>query len=420
MGELQKTLTVWRGTAMLLNIVLGAGLLTLPGLAAEAAGNGALFVWAACAIAAAPLLAIFGLLGRRFPHAGGLAAILRAGFGDMGYVAATLLFFGAVAFGLPAIALTGGYYAASILGGPAPAYALGLLAAAAFANVISAEIAGRVNAALASLLIFVLLAVAATGWFVVTPSSGTAVSAPSLPPLAVFGPAFMMVFFAFTGWEVGANLGGEFRNPRRDLPLAMAFSFVIAVTLYGVLALVVHHAGLASGFEAPFATIFGQAFGLGGSAMIAGISVLLIFANLSAAIWAVSRMVYAAAGERLLPAGLTATRAGMPWRAVLVTVAVLMTVTAAAWLEMIDLSQLLATAGLNFLLLYAGGAAVLFRLPEAGWHRVLAGLALLLVALLLAARGIDGLYYPAALIAIAALIASGRQARLPKNLEPGE
>ena len=420
MAELARTLTVWRGTAMFLNIVLGAGLLTLPGLAAQAAGAGALLVWGACALAAAPLLAVFAILGRRYPNTGGLATILRQGFGDYGYIAATLLFLGAVVFGLPAIAITGGYYAAAMLGGPAHLYAVLLLLMAAGANVLSAEIAGRVNAALASLLLVVLVGIAVAGWTITTPDLAALTSAAATPPpLPVFGAAFMMVFFAFTGWEVGANLSGEFRNSRRDFPLAMAASFVIAVALYAVLAVVVQSAGLTGGWEAPFATLFGDAFGPAGAAAVGVVSVLLIFANLSAAVWAVSRMVYSAAGEGLLPSGLTAIRRDMPYRAVALTGAALLSVTVAGWAGLLDLGSLLAVAGQNFLLLYAGAAAVLVRLATRGWQSLLGWACLLLVAGLVAARGLEGMVYPLALLGAAALAAASRRGR-PPVMEAGQ
>ena len=117
MAELGRSLGVWRGTAMMLNIVLGAGLLTLPGLAAMQLGPAAPLVWLACALAAAPLLLVFALLGRQHADAGGLAAILDRAYGAWGRIPATFLFLGAVALGLPAIALTGGHYAAAVLGG---------------------------------------------------------------------------------------------------------------------------------------------------------------------------------------------------------------------------------------------------------------------------------------------------------------
>jgi len=412
MGELARTLSVWRGTALMLNIVLGAGLLTLPGLAAQAAGAAAPLIWLACAAVAAPLLAVFALCGRRWPDSGGLATIVQKGFGDFGYVAASLLFLGAVLFGLPAIALTGGHYVAAAVGGPASLYAAGLILAAAMANAVSAELAGRVNAAIASLLLVALTGILAVGWFTATPvPPAPAAVIADLPALPVLGATFMMVFFAFTGWEVSASLGGDFKNPRRDMPLAMGLSFVIVAALYAGLAMVVMAADLADNHAAPFAAILGNAFGPVGVWAVSALAVLLIFANLSAAIWAVARMVYAAAGERLLPSGLSAVRGGVPHLAVLATVAALLAVTLATWAGAIDLGALLATAGQNFLLLYAGAAAVLIRVPRRRAERALGIGCVAVVGALIVLRGPEGMAYPAALILAAAFVANNRCAR---------
>ena len=50
MTTLSKSLGVVRGTGLMLNIAVGAGLLALPGLAVEAAGDQALWSWLACAM----------------------------------------------------------------------------------------------------------------------------------------------------------------------------------------------------------------------------------------------------------------------------------------------------------------------------------------------------------------------------------
>ncbi|MEM7775864.1 MAG: amino acid permease [Pseudomonadota bacterium] len=406
MADLNKTLTVWRGAALMLNIVLGAGLLALPGLAVQAVGKSALLVWAACVIAAAPLLVVFAILGRRYPDAGGIAAISKVAFGRFGYVASMLLFLGAVVLGLPAIALTGGHYASAMLGGSPHLYAIGLLLAAVLLNVISVDLAGRINAAIASLLIVILVAIAVVGLWDTPFSAERLPSLEGLPavPVAVFGAAFMMVFFAFTGWEVGANLSGEFKNPKRDFPLAMALSFAAAIVLYGMLAIVAQLNDLNGSYEAPFSSIFQTRFGVGGTIAIGITAVLLIFANLSAAVWAVSRMVFSAAREGLFPAALKAVHNGMPYRAVLVTVAALVVVIGLSGIGLFQLDSLLATAGQNFLLLYAGAAAALICVSACIWHRVLGAASVLLVAALIAAHGLNGAVYPLALIAVAGMI----------------
>ena len=50
MSMLEKSLGPVSGTAMMLNTVLGVGILTLPGLAAAAAGPSAIWTWLACAV----------------------------------------------------------------------------------------------------------------------------------------------------------------------------------------------------------------------------------------------------------------------------------------------------------------------------------------------------------------------------------
>jgi amino acid efflux transporter len=409
MPELTKSIGPWRGTAMMLNIVLGAGLLTLPGLAVQTAGDAAILVWLVCALAAVPLLVVFAVLGRSFPDAGGLATFARHAFGDAGHVCATFLFLGAVAVGLPAIALTGGHYAAAALGGPSTAYAGLLIVGAMLANLASAETAARVNATLASAIMAILVVIAVAGWIAVEPGPANVTVVPDqLPGMGTLGLAIMMVFFAFTGWEVSANLGGEFRNPKRDFPFAICLSFLVAVALYLVLAVVVAAAGEGAAGEAPFAVIFANEYGALGGQAISLASVLLIFANLSAAIWAVSRMVYSAAGEGLLPQDLSRLAKGVPLRAVSATTAVLLAVVLATAAGLLDLSLLLGAAGQNFLLLYAIAAAALIRLARVPGHIWLGWVCVVLVAGLIWFRGLSGLYYPAALVAWALLLVTLR------------
>ena len=59
---LTKSLTTLRGAGLMLNIVIGAGLLALPGMVVEKAGHQALWAWALCALAALPLLLVFVVL----------------------------------------------------------------------------------------------------------------------------------------------------------------------------------------------------------------------------------------------------------------------------------------------------------------------------------------------------------------------
>jgi len=404
MSELKQTLGVARGTALMLNIVLGAGLLTLPGLAFREIGADALWIWLLCALAAAPLLLVFALVGRVFPaDAGGVPALARRQFGHGAYTASTFLFLGAVALGLPAIALTGGYYASSFFNASPYLLAGVLLVLATAVNFLSASLAGRVNGAIASLLIGVLIAVVVLGAYAVSGETMNAdFVAPSFQyPGSTYAAVFLMVFFAFTGWEVAAHLSEEFRNPKRDIPLAMGFSFVIAVSFYLALAAIVARSGLVADLEAPFAALFSQKYGALAGGSMAAVAVLIIFANLSAAIWAVSRMVFSAAREGLLPGALAATRDGVPQRAVAVVLGALLFAITLAGSGILPLNALLEYAGQNFLIIYGVAAAVLLFAKSGAGSRAVACLALCVVLAILFFREPVAMIYPAVLVLLA-------------------
>lgn len=406
-AELKKTLGIARGTALMLNIVLGAGLLTLPGLAYREIGSDAIWLWLASAFAAVPLLVVFAIAGRRFSDAGGIPALAGRILGRQGYTVSTFLFLGAVILGLPAIAITGGYYASGLVGASPYLLAAGIVVVATGVNFLSAETAGRVNGAIATLLLLFLIGIAIFGGLAVyPPSEAPPISVPALDhDRATYAGAFLMVFFAFTGWEVAVHLSEEFRNPQRDVPRAMALSFLIAVALYIGLAFIVAASGLTARFEAPFTSIFSDTYGAAAGRAIAGFAVLLIFANLSAATWAVSRMVFSASRERLFPRILAGTTNGTPRGAVLSITIVLLVVIALAGAGLLPLHRLLEFAGQNFLILYGVAAIAVFRSVPLTVARLASGLSILLVFGIMSMREPAALAYPLALAALGIIAA---------------
>ena len=64
---------------MTIGAVIGAGILVLPALAAEAAGPASLVSWALMGLFALPMLAAIAQMSSRFPNSGGVAALRAAG-----------------------------------------------------------------------------------------------------------------------------------------------------------------------------------------------------------------------------------------------------------------------------------------------------------------------------------------------------
>jgi amino acid efflux transporter len=211
---------------------------------------------------------------------------------------------------------------------------------------------------------------------------------------------FMMLFFAFTGWEVGAGVTEEFKKPHRDFPIAMVGSFVIATSFYLAIAFVAQQTDLDGAYESPFVAIVEPILGSWGSAAVSATAVLLVFANLAGAIWGVSRLVFSLARENVIPRVFERTHGGSPRFAVVVVASTLLVVLVLDAIAGIGLPRLIGLAGQNFLILYGLTAAALFALSDRISHRLLSGAVIALCVALLLMQTL-ALLYPLALAALA-------------------
>jgi amino acid efflux transporter len=201
-----------------------------------------------------------------------------------------------------------------------------------------------------------------------------------------------LVFFAFNGWELVASTTEEYRNPRRDLPIVMASSFVVIVVLYVGVALAVQMSvGLSDPLlrKAPIVAVLQQVLGPAAGSAASLLGILIILATLTGGTWATSRIAFATARERLLPAALVRVddRSGAPVPAVVVSVAMFAVVLLAHAAGLLSLATVFELAAVNFVLGYASSVlafAVLFRRP---WHRVMAVVAAVPVLVVLAGFG---------------------------------
>ena len=287
MSSLQKSLTTFSGTALMMNMVVGAGLLSLPGLSVAAVGDHALWAWALCVLLALPLIAVFVIMGRRYPNAGGVAHFAAQAFGSSAYAVSSLMFLGAVIFGLPAVALSGGHYAAELFALDPTIYATGFIILATVAHLFHAKMVAKISTIIASGVILALLGFVAVGMNAVPWHEET------LPIAGVFEvdfvlvlSPFMMIFFAFTGWEVAAGSAEEFHHPKRDFPRAMVLSYVAVSILYLAIVFIVQTAGVSESPVSAFAAIARAAVGDWGGVVMALLACLMVFANLFGMIWA--------------------------------------------------------------------------------------------------------------------------------------
>jgi amino acid transporter len=296
--ELRKTITVWQGTALAVSMVIGSGLLGLPGIALSEGGVSATAVgWMLTALAAVPLIAIFSTLGLRFTTAAGLSQYAEAAAGRWARYAVAVVMVGSFPVGIPALAIIGGSYAQRLF--DAPEWTVGWLAAGILtlvtaANLAGVRVAGYVNSASVVALVLVVagtaLARGADLGHGVGVTAQAATGGGELNYLAVW-TVCALLFWAYLGWENLSFGLEEFREPSRTIPRVYWASFALVVVLYLVLGLTTVGAqdrGLDLTGPSGLVTLVDQTpVGL----LLVVVMVLVVLANANAWVFGASRLV---------------------------------------------------------------------------------------------------------------------------------
>lgn len=231
-------LGVVQASALYIAAVLGTGILVLPGLAADAAGPASVLAVTAVLLLSVPLAGTFAALAARYPDAGGVATFVRLAIGDTAARMAGYWFLFGVQFGAPVVATLGAEYLVAAVGadrGLVWVVALAFLAFPLTINFFGLRVSGKLQLGLTGLLVIVVVGVVAV--------TAPAVHAQNFEPFmpngwAGVGVAISLFVWAFAGWEAVTHIAGEFRNPRRTIPLATAIAIVVVGLAYLALQIV--------------------------------------------------------------------------------------------------------------------------------------------------------------------------------------
>ncbi|MDN0200486.1 amino acid permease [Streptomyces sp. S.PNR 29] len=376
---------VAQGTALYVGAVLGGGVLALPALTAREAGPASLVAWALMVAFCIPIAGSFAVLGMRYPDGGGVATFAAKAFGPRTSAPVGWLFYFAVPVGTASAAIVGGSYVADALGG---GYLMSLAVAAAllFAAYVSNWMGLRLSGGLQLLLVGMLAALMAVAIMVAAPDSRAENFTPFAPHgwMAV-GHAATLLFFAFSGWEAVSHLGGEFSNPRRQLPIVTGLTIAVVAVLYLGVA-TTSMAVLGSDPErgsVPLTLLLERGIGDSARAVTAVAAALLTFATVNAYIAGGSRLGAALGRDGDLPRWLgKGNGAGEIPKPSLVVLASLTAVllTSAAVLD-IRLDPIMTAASACFVAVYVAGLSAAAKLLRGSpWGRL--GAVVSLVAVL--------------------------------------
>ena len=310
---------------ILLNAMIGSGMLAAPAKVYAIAGGWSFLVLLASALVMAPLVLCFADLGSRFSGTGGPYLYARSALPPAAAFSVGWLLW----FSQAMSAATLCNLMISYLAGFAPALAEGWprVAAILALGVVLTAIAlvgiresARVSNALIVIKVGFVAVFLLAGLAFIDPSHLTITTA--LPAAPQFATAMLIYLFAYSGFERGAVIAGEAREPKRDVPIALAASVIIATLAYGAVLLVcVGILDAPAATDRPLAEAARQPFGgLGAVAVSAG-ALTVIVGTVLIIVVAMPRMLMALAEQNQLPAFLSKihTRWRTPYVAILIS-----------------------------------------------------------------------------------------------------
>jgi amino acid efflux transporter len=418
--ELRRTLTLWDGMALAIGSIAGSGILYLPSLTYVLAGHDVLFVWLGGTLLCFPLLFMFSDMVRLIPDGSGIEGFIARGLGS--HIAATvpLLFLSIVVLGIPAGVLVAGEYLRAAIGGGLAvqvAGALAILVAAITTNLVGAAVGARVqrNVSLALLIIVVALCAltypsARHGYSTVIPTFGA-------PGSILSG--IVVAFWAYAGFENLTFIAGEFRNPRRDFPLAMLVAFLV----YGGLAValtVIIAALIPLNRVSDFSGLFQLAERITPAWLAT--SIIVVFAltimqlNAASWLWGMSRLIYTSARAKRLPRWFAHLDSrGLPRRAILLLGVVFVIMTGMTAIFPNLLVSVLTMASTVFLFLYLLCLVSYLRLTRSYGKRLVYGALFMFLLATLVSVGLK-ILYPVAVFLLALFALLMRERRLVSPL----
>ena len=360
--------------------MVGAGIFSILGVVAEAAGNAMWLAFAIGGVVALLSTYSYAKLGATFPSAGGAVHFLVKSFGD-GVLAGGLNLFmwAGYIISLALYATAFGSYAATFVTTAASPVLVKSLAVAVvvlltLVNAFGARLMGRSETVIVVVKVAILVLFAAVGLWFIRPGY----LSPELWPEGksiLFGAG--VLFIGYEGFGLITNAAADMRDPQRMLPRALYASVILVIVLYLAVSLTV--TGNLSDYEIEHARDYALAeaakpfLGQFGFRLIAIAALFSTASAINATLFGSANVCYMIARDGGLPAGLARTE----WRGatggLLLTAALVVAVMLS-----FDLSGIAMMGSAAFLLLYAAvNAGHLKVLKVTGANAALVWLSLL-------------------------------------------
>lgn len=392
-ADLVRGIRRWDLVAIAINGIIGAGIFGLPSKVYALIGTYSLIAFVACALVVALIILCFAEVSSRFEETGGPYLYAREAFQPaVAFEIGWLFWLVRITAFAANCNLLINYLSFFWAPATSPSWRAAIIVLVvvmlAIVNLLGIRQAAIVsNLFTVGKLVPIIIFIAA-GLFFLNPQAYELGPAPTS---AAFSQSVLLLVYAFTGFEMATIPAGEIRDPQRSLPRALLIAIVVVAVLYILIQVVCVGTlpGLAQS-QKPLADAGSQFLGAAGGAIISAGAVVSIIGNLNILLLSASRLPFAMAEQKQLPAfvGRIHRRFFTPYVAILITAGLMMILTLrSSFLAALTISVIarLFTYGATCLALPLFRSrrevpAALFRLPGGP---VIAILSLLLIVWLL-------------------------------------
>jgi amino acid transporter len=260
-----------------------------------------------CSIMMAAIMLCYAEIGSRVTTSGGSYAYVEAAFGGFaGYIINWLYFFGWSILGSAALMNVIADSLAAIF----PVFANPLVRASFFFVLIGFMIFINVRGAkqgivlVKGITIIKLLPLLGIIIFGFSKVKTVNLHWEHIPSLKTFGDTALILFFAFAGFETTLGVSGEFKNPKRTVPLGIFVGGIVVLIIYMLLQTVtqgVLGADMVSFKDAPLAAVAEKIVGPAGATILLITAAISCFGGVSADVMATPRSLFAGANDGLFP-----------------------------------------------------------------------------------------------------------------------
>ena len=331
-ADLVRGIRRWDLVAIAINGIIGAGIFGLPSRVYSLIGTYSIIAFVVCALVVALIILCFAEVSSRFDETGGPYLYARTAFRPaFAFEVGWLIWLARVTAFAANCNLLINYVSYFWLQATSPVWRASIIVLVvmvlAVINLLGIREAAIVsNAFTIGKLVPIIIFIAA-GLFFLNPQAYE--FGPS-PTTAAFSQSVLLLVYAFTGFEMATIPAGEVKDPQRSLPRALLIAMLVVAVLYIMIQIVC--VGTLPDLDKstkPLADAGSRFLGTAGGAIISAGAIISITGNLNILLLSASRLPFAMAEQKQLPAfiGSIHTRFFTPYVAILITAALMLFLT---------------------------------------------------------------------------------------------